>query len=99
MAHIFHAYSRDTQHDYILSNFNGLYKCHKLPKLIILDINEIYGHHKYDFGYNHVGYSWNKHGKCEPPVKTIGKYLYYIKSYAQKNFKKKGVFWPIFSVK
>ena len=36
------------------------------------------------FGYNHVGYPWKKHGKCEPTVKTRGKYLYYVKSYAQK---------------
>ena len=30
--------------------------------------------------YNHVGYPWNKHGKCEAPVKTRGYYLYYFKS-------------------
>ena len=68
MAHIFHALSRDTQYDYIQYNFYGALKCHKLPKLII----GIYGHNKNDFEYIHVGYPWNKHGKCEPPVKTRG---------------------------
>ena len=38
----------------------------------------------YDFGYNHVGYHWIKHGKCGPSVKTRGQNLDWIKSYGQK---------------